>query len=99
MGPEYVSRQFSYTAATRIFSAEASDLGLHAGTEPGEQVFPDACDVGFTIISEVTGKKVRFTLSETKKDRDGDIQYWKFTSYPRDLPRDVPSMYVIIFND
>jgi hypothetical protein len=31
---------------------DASDLGIPAGAEPGDRVWADACDVGFTVQGE-----------------------------------------------
>lgn len=66
------SKLFSFKDNT--FSAFASDLPKN--WNPG-QVYDDACDVGFTIISARTGKPAVFALTKTVTD-DGDTLSWVF---------------------
>ena len=58
------------------FSAEASDFN---GLEMG-RVWDDSCDLGFTVVSSKTGKRVVFVHAETVRDREGDIVATKFIS-------------------
>lgn len=40
------------------------------------QIYTDACDLGFFVKSERTGKIEGFRMREEKRDVDGDIQVW-----------------------
>jgi hypothetical protein len=57
--------------------AEASDFGPEG--LPWGRVYDDACDVGFTVVSNKSGKCVVFALNHTEIN-DGDIQFWEFVS-------------------
>lgn len=84
--------QFSYK--DRKFSAFASDFDKFAFSQMFTQVFDDACDQGFEITSARTGKKVKMTLSETHRDREGDLTHWEFIPYRNDSFDSL-----IVFND
>jgi hypothetical protein len=78
------SKSFDWFADRRIFIAEISELpsfyrpGHFRGSFQFEQVYPDACDVGFTMISDRTGEEVVFAMTST--DMNGDeIAGWRFT--------------------
>ena len=43
-------------------------------------IYDDACDEGFTVISQRTGKMVVFRLEDTKYDHEGDVTKWVFIS-------------------
>lgn len=79
---EFRTSQFQFNRGTEVFTADASDFGPGAFqaifTEQG-RVYNDSCDVGFTLVSSKTGKKIIFVLAHTENDRDGDTQYWEFT--------------------
>lgn len=91
------SRQFSFNSTTKQLSAEISDLG------PGAiiRVWPDSCDVGVEVVSEKTGAHVKFFVSHTHVDPEGDVQYYDLKPTPESL-RKVPAvkgMSMILFND
>lgn len=73
------------------FIAEASDL---QDTVLG-QVYDDACDEGFTIISKKTGKPAVFAMNEIKRDREGDLVSWEFVCVTPGLK----ALKAVIFND
>lgn len=72
--------RFTYHPADRAFTAEASELG---GLRLG-RVYPDACDVGFTLVSARTGRAVRVILAHTERDREGDTLWTDFAPAPED---------------
>lgn len=96
---EYSTRNFCYVESRRHFTAEASTLGIKPGVFPGTVVYDDACDVGFWLVSHVTGDRLLFIVheSETKSGADGDVLYWVAQCYGgRPDQRD---LRVIIYND
>lgn len=72
------SSRFTYDKATKSFIAEDSDFGGKG--HPVGRVYDDACDEGFTIVSERTGKEVVFALHMVHKDADGDLTKWEYHS-------------------
>ena len=90
LNPEPISSSKFYFKSG-VFSAEASelrDLKL-------SRVYDDACDMGFTIISEKTGKGVVFAQTEDTVDREGDLLSINFVSVTPGLTH----LKVVIFND
>lgn len=86
----YSSNKFQWHKDTVVFSAEASELGNRFFS----RLYDDAIDEGFMMISERTGKRKLFSLTEIHKDVEGDIQYWEFTEV------DPPfKLKVIVYND
>lgn len=75
--------------------AEASDIAAALGVRDfiPERVYDDACDVGFTLISDRTGREVVFYLARTHCDDEGDFKYWEFHSLQRE------GLVVTVFND
>lgn len=75
----------------------ASDFG------PGlrfSQIYSDTADVGVVVVGR-TGKEVVYYLAETKRDREGDVQYWQFlpiSEHTRRIP-ECRGTSVVIFND
>lgn len=86
---------FTYSKGT--FVAEASDL---KGRNVEQQIYDDACDVGFCLRSP-TGNVVKFFLSKEHKDSEGDITHWEFLPCAEDVRKRpiFAKMKVVIFND
>jgi hypothetical protein len=61
--------RFTYIPATNTFVAEASELPAMS------RVFNDACDVGYTLISQRTGREVIFAVTGIERDREGELLY------------------------
>jgi hypothetical protein len=53
------SNKFTYNAETRVFSAFASDLG----PDWLGRAYNDACDLGFEMFSQKTGRLATFLMS------------------------------------
>lgn len=81
-----------FTFKNNTFVAEASDFGrnLRLG-----QVYDDACDEGFTIISEKTGKGAVFALYNHEEDGEGDLVSYIFKCVTPGLTH----LKAVIFND
>jgi hypothetical protein len=84
--------KFTYNPETKTFSAEASDLGQLRM----RQVYPDACDEGFDLVSHRTGVSVVVVHNHTEK-RDGDVLWDEFVPVCK-LDRLLFNK-VVIFND
>ena len=91
------SDRFTYNSRARCFVSEASDLhDCHL-----QQLYPDACDVGFVMQSARTQTQAEYYLHHVHKDREGDITHWEYrpTSFSqRNVPNCVGTT-VQIFND
>ena len=89
---------FLYNKPNRSFLADASDLG---NGPLFHRIYPDACDVGITLISHQTGKEVTYYLEKEGRNRDNEVTHWILKPTPESI-RKVPACrhtYVTIFND
>jgi hypothetical protein len=94
IGRIFDSNQFTYHAATKTFSTEASDI--HGFDR---QLWNDSADVGFGIRSKNTGNVVLFTHEKTHRDDEGYITHWTFDAYnPHNDPK-LHGLKVTVFND
>lgn len=84
------TRNFDWNKQTKTFVSFASDLG----TLRMEQVYPDACDAGFTLVSERTGVPEKVVEFAVEVDSEGDLICTKFKPLNPKL-----DFTVIIFND
>jgi len=86
---------FHYDKEFNEFSQEASSL---RGTVAiMGQLYDDAADVGFVLVSHHTGQEVPFYLASVDKSEEGEIQCWNFKSTsPHKL---LENMTVTVFND
>jgi len=89
---------FSFEKGTRLFATEISTLEANkTRSDVFCRVFPDACDVGFSILGK--NKIVRFCLEKEVKDDEGDVLYWKLHAYTPDLPKGSLPVECLVFND
>jgi hypothetical protein len=97
--PRHLSDKFHYSKRAKEFVADISDLGK----APFGQIYTDACDSGFIIVSDRTSHTALWYLAEgeTKRDADGDIVWWKL--FPTDTTvRKCPVLkdhVITLFND
>jgi hypothetical protein len=84
------SKSFRFKGNT--FSAEASDFGRNFNLG---RVYDDACDEGFSIVSEKTGKIAVFSLYNHEEDSEGDLLMWVFKCVTPGLTH----LKAVIFND
>ena len=66
------TNRFTYDKSTKEFVAEISELGSNVFN----RVYPDSCDVGFALVSHVTGKETDWVVQTEQRDPDGDILFW-----------------------
>ena len=92
-------RQFTWNPETRTLSAEASDLEGRIF----QNLYNDACDVGFSVRSHHTGKVERFYLEDVETDHQAaelrneapEILAWHF----KPLDRKSRVKEIVVFND
>jgi hypothetical protein len=89
------TRQFTYVEGMLVI--EHSDLNAR-GLDFG-RVYDDACDLGITLVSQVTQKKIAYAITNTVRDAEGDLQYWDLTPapYQHNVPDSMPR--VRVYND
>lgn len=97
---EHSTNQFKYKSSTKTLISEASDLdNRHL-----ERLYDDACDVGFSVKSERTGKVVTFVMQSPtyhEQGEDRELIGWQYVPTSESF-RNVPEcqgMTAIIFND
>lgn len=100
IGSQILSTSFDFNRETKEFVAEISML-QHGGKNPLGQLYDDACDQGFVMVSAKTNKLVDFYLSDTQRDAEGDVQYWEFKPSIRAVfyNKDLEGVTVIVLND
>ncbi|WP_407303456.1 hypothetical protein [Acinetobacter sp.] len=77
IGSKISSARFTYTKRTNSFVTDMSEIS-HSGADPLGQLYDDAADQGFVMISHKTHEAVEFYLDHTEREADGDIRYWLF---------------------
>lgn len=87
------TEQFHFNPMDTKFIAEVSDFG--PGFQFG-QVYDDACDEGFTLVSKRTGKECVFAVEKTLTDNEGELHGWEFKCV---FPREFKHFTAIVFND
>lgn len=86
------SNLFDFHKENLYFSSEFSMLPKSFRLA---QVYDDACDVGFTIVSAKTGGIAVFTLKEENYDGEGDLTHMDFVCVTPGLKH----LKAVIFND
>lgn len=92
------TRQFHYDAKTKVLTAELAELREFRF----EQVYPDAADMGFTMVSDKTGRLVDFVQTATDTTDGGeDVAGWWFEPKPEHIRKNpnVRGVRVLIIND
>jgi len=96
------SSLFTYSVASKSFSTEISTLSANVPNgRVFHQVYPDACDQGLTLISDLTGKAVDYAVDRYIYGPEGELDAWKLVP-TRESIRKVPSVKgtsMTIFND
>jgi hypothetical protein len=81
IAPKISSDKFDWQKDNKCFCAEASDLPQNFNFL--SQVYDDACDAGFTMVSARTGAEVAFVFSHDDRDSSGeDVYGWNFEPCP-----------------
>jgi hypothetical protein len=92
---------FTHVPSTKSYVTEASDLGEF---NIFQQIYDDACDVGFLVRNPGTNRIILVTLFKTNvemNDDDGEVTDWVFTPCERAV-RDYPKLKnykFVIYND
>ena len=95
IGKPINTKDFSYFKDTKVFVSEISSI-INSKRLFG-QLYNDACDIGFVLVSEKTGKSQAYYLKEEKRF-DGDYQSWTFLPAVPVLPA-LKDSKVIVYND
>lgn len=82
IGSQISTEFFIWLKENETFVAEASELPKYFN--PESQIWNDSYDAGFVLVSEVTGKKLIFTLTgqDISNDEDREVMGWLFTAQP-----------------
>lgn len=105
------SNLFTYDRTTRTFDVEASTLNGN-GHRFLQQIYKDACDVGFVMKSSITGNEVTYYLEQEHREPSeqthgglpvelGDITHWTFrpTNESCQKFREAMNTKVVVWND
>lgn len=92
IGPEISTSMFFWHPEMATFSQEVSSLGQF---QPG-QLYDDAADLGFVLVSDRTGDKIPFYFHK-EEHHNGELVAWEFHSASKD-PR-LAKLKVIVHND
>ena len=95
------SQSFDYDHISRTFFADISDLAAPLTSRVFEQIYPDACDLGITMVSHKTATEAKFVVQQEDRDGEGDLLAWTLVPTAetlRKLPH-LEGVQVKIFND
>jgi hypothetical protein len=95
--PVLPSTLFSYHLEGHIMTVEESTLRGNCGRWYG-QAFNDACDEGFGIRSEKSGKVVYFVKDSTD-ERDGEEMGWRYKPFKGQDVVGEDTFEVLVIND
>jgi hypothetical protein len=88
------SKAFSFDKSNLTFYADVSEVTIGHGLRL-ERIYPDACDAGFTMMSEKTGRTCRFVEVAEERDAEGDVILWRFDA----VDKIGKGCRVVLFND
>lgn len=94
---QFDSKLFTWDAGDFTMSADASDLGAGTFTP----IYDDACDVGFSVQSYLSGDVLTFHVQHEQRDAEGDVQWWDLALIAEDLKQRpyLENLRVRVFND
>ena len=92
------SEYFTFNKDTKTFSCDISDLN---GKLRWCALYDDAADIGFSMMSESSGKVATFSLINEVTDKDGDVHYWEFHPIHESIEENpmLKDVKVFVFND
>lgn len=93
IGQHISSSMFFWHSDTYTFTQEASTL---KGYQWAGQLYDDAADTGFVLVSERTGKELAFYLEDAEYHNE-DVVAWHFR--PATVDPHLSKMKLVIFND
>lgn len=74
---QFSSNDFAYNGRTGVFSADISDLSLGGKLNIWHRFWNDAADSGIDIVSARTGETVRYAITTTIRNGEGDVLGWE----------------------
>jgi hypothetical protein len=77
----------------RLFTADASDLPVPS------RAFNDACDLGYTLISERTGRQIVVVQNGDRRDGEGELEYVIYDEADHRGPKRSPLVRLHVYND
>lgn len=98
----FSTSQFHWSPDSGLFSQELSSLNVKPTQSPFHQIYPDACDEGITLISEVTGKEATYYVDTIDKDgSDEDTYGWNLLPTPETIKKlpQLKNSRVLLIND
>jgi hypothetical protein len=78
--------------------SEASDLW----NRHNQQLYDDACDVGFKTLHPLTGEPITFVMNHVEYDDEHELLYWTYELTPetiREHPEYAGKVKATVFND
>ncbi len=94
--PKLPTSKFTYIKENRTFVTEASDIH---GFDP-RRIYDDACDIGFYMVSDKTGKKILFVEEGPDYNDDNELICWNFSAHCiNENPENLHDLVVRIYND
>ena len=94
------SEYFTYDSKDKTFSVWISDTN---GKLDWKQLYDDACDIGFSMMSESSGKVATFSLLEAVStgDADDEVTHWIFEPTHESVQENpqLKGVKVIVWND
>lgn len=79
------TKDFTVSVGAPLMFAEASTLGFKAGEVPGGQLYDDACDVGITVTSHLTGEVTHWYKTQEDLVVHDEVQGWIYKPTPETL--------------
>lgn len=76
IGPRISTMKFDFNAQSNLFTAEISELDNFQWG----QLYNDACDTGFVMVSHKTGRELGFYLAGKDVNEEGEVMGWRFKS-------------------
>lgn len=99
IGQKFNTKMFFFDKKSGNFSQEISSLG-YGPNGITSQLFDDACDEGFVMVSDRTKAEVPFYLTFVETDAEDEIVCWNFKSAPNTSNQPhLENLSVTIFND
>jgi hypothetical protein len=94
------TKNFTYHKDTKTLTIEISTLTQGRGPAFG-QVYDDACDEGFVLVSHKTGREITFVNDGLDRDPEGDTAGWRFAPIDRKTGRRdrTLDLKVLVIND
>lgn len=97
IGQEISSNHFDYEDG--VFTQDISLLSYHNLNIFGN-LYNDAADAGFVMVSAKTGRKVEFYLAETVENEDHEVEMWVFHPVNPSNSVSLPNnLRLVVFND